>query len=182
MKILVIGCAGAGKTTLAKNLSIRTGLPYFSLDEFYWKPNWKKNYKNEFKKKIREILYSKSWIMDGMYPELLSEISQSNIKDIIIIYLKIKKITSLFRIVKRTFFRVVTKEEVCNGNVESFKNLIGDSGIIPYAFKSYDKTKKKCNLLIGYSYKSFTVSNNKELKELVNKLSTSEEIESNKKI
>ena len=37
----VIGLAGAGKTTLARQLSLRFGLPHIELDQFYWEDNWK---------------------------------------------------------------------------------------------------------------------------------------------
>lgn len=38
-RVLVIGCAGAGKTTFATELARITGLPLIYLDRHYWRPD-----------------------------------------------------------------------------------------------------------------------------------------------
>ena len=37
---LVVGPGGAGKSTFARRLGERTGLPVIHLDEHYWRPGW----------------------------------------------------------------------------------------------------------------------------------------------
>ena len=39
-RILIIGCGGAGKSTLARRLGEKTGLPVVHLDKLYWRPGW----------------------------------------------------------------------------------------------------------------------------------------------
>ena len=40
-RVIVIGCGGAGKTTLARYLGKKTGLPVVHLDQIWWSPgNW----------------------------------------------------------------------------------------------------------------------------------------------
>ena len=39
-RILIIGCCGAGKTTLANVLSKRLNLPVVHLDRLWWNPGW----------------------------------------------------------------------------------------------------------------------------------------------
>jgi len=39
-RVLVVGCAGAGKSTFARRLAARTRLPLIHLDQLYWKPGW----------------------------------------------------------------------------------------------------------------------------------------------
>jgi predicted kinase len=39
MRILKLGCAGTGKTTLARLLGERTGAPVIGLDDI-WRPDW----------------------------------------------------------------------------------------------------------------------------------------------
>ena len=39
-RILILGCGGAGKSTLARRLGAATGLPVVHLDGLYWQPGW----------------------------------------------------------------------------------------------------------------------------------------------
>ena len=40
-RVMIIGCGGAGKSTLARKLGEKTGLPVVHLDQIYWEPgNW----------------------------------------------------------------------------------------------------------------------------------------------
>ena len=39
-KIMIIGCCGSGKTTLAKKLSNKLNLPLIHLDKLNWRDNW----------------------------------------------------------------------------------------------------------------------------------------------
>ena len=41
-RILILGCGGAGKSTLARRLGAATGLPVVHLDGLYWQPGWLK--------------------------------------------------------------------------------------------------------------------------------------------
>ncbi len=55
-RILVIGMAGAGKSTFSRALSARTGLPVIHLDFHYWKPGWVKPSEDEWREKQRGLL------------------------------------------------------------------------------------------------------------------------------
>ena len=39
-RILMIGCGGAGKSTLARALGEKLGLPVVHLDKLWWTGNW----------------------------------------------------------------------------------------------------------------------------------------------
>ncbi len=41
-KILIIGCSGSEKSTLAEKMNKLTGLPVIHLDNIYWEENWKR--------------------------------------------------------------------------------------------------------------------------------------------
>ena len=66
-KILVIGCAGSGKSTLSKELRDITGLPLFHLDNIWWRPDRSHISREEFDRKLDEILLTDRWILDGDY-------------------------------------------------------------------------------------------------------------------
>ena len=66
-KIIVLGCAGSGKSTLSKELRDVTGLPLFHLDNIWWKPDKSHISRAEFDQKLDEILLTNRWIIDGDY-------------------------------------------------------------------------------------------------------------------
>ena len=72
-RVLIIGCGGAGKSTLARLLGQRTGLPVVHLDQLFWKPGWVERTPEEFDPMIRRELSKETWIMDGNFNRTLPE-------------------------------------------------------------------------------------------------------------
>lgn len=70
-RILIIGSAGAGKSTLAKALSAALNLPIIHLDRYYWKPNWVATPNEEWDGQVRLFSAQEQWIMDGNYSRTL---------------------------------------------------------------------------------------------------------------
>ena len=64
---MVLGCCGAGKSTLSKKLAARLQLPIIHLDQYYWKPNWVESEKAEWEKVVQELATRETWIIDGNY-------------------------------------------------------------------------------------------------------------------
>ncbi|ACP25072.1 putative DNA topology modulation FlaR protein [Sinorhizobium fredii NGR234] len=68
-RILVIGCSGGGKTTLARWLSARFDLPFVSMDqEFFWLPGWVSRARAEQRTLIAARVDEPRWVMDGTNP------------------------------------------------------------------------------------------------------------------
>ena len=70
-RVVILGCGGAGKSTLARRLGERTGLPVFHLDCAFWKPGWVESSKEEFAARHDELLKGERWIIDGNYSRTL---------------------------------------------------------------------------------------------------------------
>ena len=66
-KILVIGCPGAGKSTLARSLRDRTGLPLVYLDCLWHRPDGSHVTREAFDRALQEQLARPEWIIDGNY-------------------------------------------------------------------------------------------------------------------
>lgn len=66
-KVIIIGCPGAGKSTFARKLKEKTGLPLFYLDMIWHKEDGTNISRDEFDGKIKEIMKKEQWILDGNY-------------------------------------------------------------------------------------------------------------------
>ena len=62
-KIMIIGCCGSGKTTLAKKLSNKLNLPLIHLDKLNWRDNWENISKEEFDDLLWAEVVKPTWIM-----------------------------------------------------------------------------------------------------------------------
>ncbi len=66
-RVAVVGCAGAGKSTFARELGRRTGLPVIHLDRHFWHPGWVETPRDEWRRVQTELLSGDEWIVDGNY-------------------------------------------------------------------------------------------------------------------
>lgn len=71
-RVLIIGCSGSGKSTMARKLHHLTGLPIIHLDKEYWKPNWIETTPTEWEQIIRRLVHRPTWIMDGNFAGTLN--------------------------------------------------------------------------------------------------------------
>lgn len=70
-RVLVDGMMGSGKSTFARALGERTGLPVTHLDVHYWKPSWMLPSDDEWLERQRTLLAGEAWIIDGNYNKTL---------------------------------------------------------------------------------------------------------------
>ena len=70
-RVVVTGMAGAGKSTFARQLSAKTGLPVIHLDLHFWKPGWVQPSDKEWRDVQSKLLAGEEWIADGNYHETL---------------------------------------------------------------------------------------------------------------
>lgn len=66
-RILIVGCCGSGKSTMARALGEQTGIPVVHLDSLFWKPGWVETPREEFDALLAEELKKDRWIIDGNY-------------------------------------------------------------------------------------------------------------------
>ncbi len=70
-RVMIIGCPGSGKSTFARSLTAKTGLPLYYLDMMYWNPDRTIKPKEEFRAALRETVALPEWIIDGNYGSTL---------------------------------------------------------------------------------------------------------------
>lgn len=71
-KIIIVGCPGSGKSTFARKLRDKTGLPLYYLDMIFHNPDRTTVSSEEFDEKLKQILKKGEWIIDGNYQRTLS--------------------------------------------------------------------------------------------------------------
>ena len=72
-RILILGCAGSGKTSLSLKLAKITGLPLIHLDRYYWKKGWSRTPDDLWIKTVSKLCHQEKWIMDGVYTKTVPE-------------------------------------------------------------------------------------------------------------
>lgn len=70
-RVLVIGSPGAGKSTFARKLRERTGLPLYYLDQIWHCSDGSHLSEKEFDDRLDELLKRERWIIDGNYSRTL---------------------------------------------------------------------------------------------------------------
>jgi adenylate kinase family enzyme len=66
-RVLILGSAGAGKTTLAHQIGKFLNLPIIHLDAYYWKPGWEPTPMTDWWEVVEELVAGDAWVMDGNY-------------------------------------------------------------------------------------------------------------------
>ena len=66
-KVIVIGCPGSGKSTFARALAEKSGLPLHYLDMLHHRPDRSTVSREEFDAALARILEGARWIIDGNY-------------------------------------------------------------------------------------------------------------------
>lgn len=140
MRIYIIGNSAQGKTTIGKELSRQTGIVSYDMDDLFWLPNWQQIRDEEKIEVLNNIAKKDSWIVSGNYSKV-SGVIKENATCIIWLYYPYHM--NMWRSIKRSINRAWTKKEVCNGNVESWRNLFTKDSIILWAHQCYKKNEEK---------------------------------------
>jgi hypothetical protein len=135
----VVGTSGAGKTFVAAEIARRLRIQHIELDALHWRKGWKETPVRQFRQLVDEATRGKSWVVDGNY---------SKVRDIVwrkataVVWLDLPFRTVLWATVWRTITRIVTREELWNGNVEGLSALIGPDSMPLWVVKTFRRRKK----------------------------------------
>ena len=112
-RIAIIGPGGAGKSTLARQIGAKTGLPVIHLDAHYWHAGWVEPPKDGWAETVQRLIEGEAWVMDGNYGgtmEIRLEAADT------ILFLDLPRTICLLRVVLRQFrYRNRTRPDMAAG-------------------------------------------------------------------
>ena len=141
MRVVVVGTSGAGKTSFARALAETRNVPHVELDELYWSENWTPCPQDEFAARVESATSNTSWVADGNY-SAVRQILWSKATDII--WLNFSRFTVFSRIMRRTFFRLTTRQTLWAGNRETFqKTFLSRDSILLWSLTTFGPNQIK---------------------------------------
>lgn len=136
-RVSVIGCPGSGKSTLARQLAQRLGVDALELDSEFHQPGWTPRPADEFLDVVRRYTAGDQWVLDGNYRAVQPLVWEQADT---VVWLDLPRPVVLGRLVPRTVHRVLTRQELWNGNRERVGNLTSldpSRSIIAYAIRQH---------------------------------------------
>jgi adenylate kinase family enzyme len=120
-RVSVVGLSGSGKTTTARRLAERIGVPFIELDALHHGPNWSEPTAEEFRARAETAISAASdgWVIDGSYAAKLGDLVLERADTLV--WLDIPLQVCLQRLWRRTWRRIIRREELWNTNRESIR-------------------------------------------------------------
>ena len=99
-RIILLGGAGAGKSTLARAIGARTGRPVIVLDDL-WQPHWTDAEVPAFRENLRALHAGETWVSDGNFAAVSFDIRLPRAD--LIVWLDRPRWSSAWRAIARVF-------------------------------------------------------------------------------
>jgi adenylate kinase family enzyme len=142
-RIAIVGCPGSGKSTLAGQLADKIDASHVELDALFHQSDWEPTPIPEFRAKVSAALSSDRWVVDGNYRPV-EDLVQAGADTII--WLDLARWRVMSRIVRRSLRRVITREELWNGNRESMRKLVSrdpEQNVIVWSWQHHPKYRAR---------------------------------------
>lgn len=163
-RIVVVGTSGSGKTTLARQIAQRLQIPHVELDALHWEPNWTEADTAHFRARVALAIAGERWALDGNY---------SKVRDLVwarattVVWLDYSLPLVMWRIISRTLVRSLRREELWNGNRESFRqSFLSRDSVIVWSFTTYHRRRRQYPELFALpEHRHLTVVHHRSPKE-----------------
>jgi adenylate kinase family enzyme len=135
-RVAVIATAsGCGKTTVGGALAASLRAPFFELDAIHHQAGWTELDAAELRRRVEPIVAMDAWVVDGSYRSKLGDLVLEEADTVL--WLDLPRRVWLPRLLRRTFLRVVLRQELWNGNRESLRGaFVGPGSLFRYALRN----------------------------------------------
>ena len=141
LRIIVIGTTGSGKTTFARALAQRLGLPHGEQDAWNHEANWQMAPVGRFRARVDTFTSQPAWVMDGNYGKA-RDLGWARADTLI--WLDFPAWLVYSRLVRRTLWRVLTQQELWNGNRETWRGaLLDPEGPLRWFWKTHWRRRQE---------------------------------------
>jgi len=138
-RALVIGTSCAGKTTFARTAAPVLGVPHYDLDDLHWGPNWTTN--PDYQRELEAVVAGDAWILSGNYGSA-RQVTWPRADTVF--WLDYPFWLVFGRSLVRTLRRVITRERLFAGNVETFRAaFLSRDGIPCWVVRTYRRRRRQ---------------------------------------
>ena len=143
--ISVWGHSGSGKSTVARQLGARLGLPVAELDAlFHINPNWVDASREEFRANAIAFMDANpdGWVIEGNYHALVGDLVRARTETVVWLRLPFRVVYP--RLAWRTLSRSLTHAELWGGNRESLKQtFLSKDSMLLWGITQWRATPRK---------------------------------------
>lgn len=144
-RVSVVGNSGSGKSRLARRIADLLDAPLVELDSIHHLPGWRPIDPELFMAEVARHAAGEAWVIDGNYRRVVLEGPVWQRADTVV-WLDPPRRIVLRQVVGRTLRRVLTRQELWNGNREPFANLWRwepERSIIRWSWTKHDELQER---------------------------------------
>jgi adenylate kinase family enzyme len=156
-RVNVMGVSASGKSTFARDLALRLGVPHIELDALYWEPGWTAAPNEVMRTRVAAATAGDAWVVDGNYAVVRDIVWQ---RAQAVVWLDYPLSTVLWRYATRTRRRIRQREEIWpgTGNRERLSmHLFRRDGLLWWILTTYHRRRREYPRLLAANPQLATV-------------------------